>query len=178
MIFSQKTSAFGWARGFAAGKVCTVHAPFGLFSGNVCHSNWRFGFYLDNSMPRNLARTVGSNGMLTDYASCDEFLPDGTDNGAIGVVEDELDYLSDFVGCYELGDIQMLRYTASNNLKGWYWKHTKNFNDGGAGTPHIKDSEFNWFTDLGVGAPGSGNAHIMGPGGVGAFIIENTVFTG
>jgi hypothetical protein len=43
--FFTQTSAFPNARGFAAGKVCTVNAPFGRFQSNVCHSNWRFGVF-------------------------------------------------------------------------------------------------------------------------------------
>jgi hypothetical protein len=139
------------------------------------------GFYLDNSMPRQLARSVASNGYVTDIAqcsassssscSCQEFKTDGTDNGQVGIVQDQVDWFSDFVGCYELGDIQLLRFRSSNNLKNWYWKHTKNFQDGTSS--HIKDSEFNFFSDLNMpGLPGEGVAHMMGPGGVGAFIIE------
>jgi hypothetical protein len=184
--FFTQTSAFPNARGVAAGKVCTVNAPFGTFSNNVCHSNWRFGFYLDNSMPRQLSRTVASNGYVTDIAacssnpsscSCSEFKPDGTDNGQVGIVADQVDWFSDFVGCYELGDIQLLRFQSFNNLKNWYWKHTKNFQDGSSS--HIKDSTFDFYSDFVIpGMPAIGVAHLMGPGGLGAFIIENTRFTG
>lgn len=69
--FFTQTSAFPNGQGLAAGKVCTIHAPFGNFEGNVCHSNWRFGFYLDNSMPRQLNRHyLNTNGMVADMQAC------------------------------------------------------------------------------------------------------------
>ena len=185
--FFTQTSAFPIGRGFSVNLICSINAPFGTFSGNVCHSNWRFGFYLDNSSPKQLARDVSSNGMVKDIANCDPasssscscqtFKSDGTDNGQVGIVADQVDWFNDFVGCYELLDVQMLRFRSSNNLKNWYWKQTKNFQDGVSS--HIKDSRFSWYTDLNVpGMPGVGVAHVMGPGGLGAFIVENCTFVG
>ena len=199
--FFTQTSAFPHGRGSAAGRVCTVHAPLGTFKDNVCHSNARFGFYLDNNYPRRLSRSVESNGMLSqsDFSafidgdqstssSCDAFRPDGSDNGVTGVVEGQLEVGNVFSGQYGLGDVQFLRWHSINNLHGLYWKDTKQHATGGI-RAHVLDSLFEWIgpNDSGpsgravwevLGSPGSGVAHIAGPGGLGAFVIENTRFHG
>ena len=116
-IFTQ-TSLFPEGRGAAAGKVCTQHAPLGTFKGNVCHSNERFGFYLDNNFPRKIKRSVASNGFRDpdDFSawrawdrtgSCDALTADGRDNGAVGYVEDQLEMGNSFSGQYEVGDVQV-----------------------------------------------------------------------
>jgi beta-glucanase (GH16 family) len=183
--FFTQTSAFPWARGLSSGKVCTRFAPFGTFSGTVSHSNWRFGFYLDNSFPRQLLRSTATDGWVTDIetcksggqCSCDTFKADGTDNGIFTPVSDNIDFCNNFVGQYELGDIQYLRYKSVNNLMGMYWKHTKNFVDGTSS--HIKDCSFYWITNTNMpGLPAEGVAFMLGPGGLGAFVIENTSFKG
>lgn len=98
---------------------------------------------------------ITTNRSIVLRCSCDEFKPDGSDNGVKGIVKDGLDFFNDFVGQYELGDIQYLRYTGVNNLKSMYWKHTKNFADGYSA--HIKDSRFVFYSDLGlVGMPSQG----------------------
>jgi parallel beta-helix repeat protein len=187
--FFLTTSAFAHGRGAAQGKVCTRHTPLGIFKGNVHHSSERFGFYLDAQWPRRVKRSIASNGMVEDMAecfagrpcSCDSNLPDGTDNGAYGVVEDGLDYFNIFTGQYELGDVQYLRWNSLNNLHGMYWKHTKNFY-GKPNHAHIKDSIFNWIVTDEIkkisGTVDMGTAAIAGPGGTGAFLIENTQFKG
>ena len=45
---------------------------------------------------------------------------------------------------------------------------------------HVKDSSFEWIGgDVArvMGAPAVGVAHIAGPGGYGAFVVENTRFS-
>ena len=199
--FFTQTSAFPHGRGSAQGRVCTIHAPLGTFKDNVCHSNARFGFYLDNNYPRQLSRSVESNGMLSrsdfsafidgdlsTWSSCDAFRPDGSDNGVTGVVEGQLEVGNVFSGQYGLGDVQFLRWHSINNLHGLYWKDTKQHAAAGI-RAHVLDSLFEWIgpNDSGpsgravwevLGSPGSGVAHIAGPGGLGAFVIENTRFHG
>lgn len=46
----------GNGRGFATGKTCNTHQPFGRFEDNVWHDNQRFGIYLDNQYSRDLQR--------------------------------------------------------------------------------------------------------------------------
>merc|ERR1712216_1113648 len=64
--FFQTTSAFGNAKGEALNKVCTRYAPLGTYRANVNHGNERFGFYLDSQWPRNLNRSIESNGYVVD----------------------------------------------------------------------------------------------------------------
>ncbi|UPR00717.1 G8 domain-containing protein [Chloropicon primus] len=195
--FFTQTSAFPHGRGKAAGRVCTMYAPFGRIQGNVCHSNERFGFYLDNNFPRKLARSVETNGMLSEedfwhhidgnphtFSSCDAFTASGEDNGVSSVVEDQLEIGNSFSGQYALGDVQFLRWHAINNLHGIYWKETKAMASPGV-TAHIKDSTFEWISSWDhseirriLGSPEAGVAAIAGPGGLGAFIIEGTTFKG
>ena len=196
--FFTQTSAFPHGRGEARGRVCTMFAPFGKFSGNVCHSNERFGFYLDNNFPRKLRRSVASNGLLdradfeahvdnnpNTFSSCDAFTESGADNGVTAVIEDQLEIGNSFSGQYALGDVQFLRWHSINNLHGIYWKETKAMADSKI-VAHIKDSVFEWISSWDadseirqiLGSPDSGVAAIAGPGGLGAFIIENTSFRG
>jgi len=177
--FFTQTSAFGGGKGAAKGKVCTVHAPFGRMEGNVNHGTARFGFYLDHNWPRQLQRSVASNGYVVDIAnvykadawsSCQEFKDNGDDNGHVSAVVDGLDFFNNLVGQYDLGDIQWLRFNSINNNHGMYWKSTKNFADGC--TVHVKDSVFRTYDGMwGVGL-------FLGPGGLGAFVFENTEFSG
>merc|ERR1719203_1504966 len=176
--FFLQTSFAPHGRGMAQGKVCTVNSPWGNFTGNVHHSCSRFGFYPDKNFPRRLKRTVASNGYVEDYGqaggSCEQFTPDGRDNGAPAIVADGLDWGNNLVGQYDLGDVQYLRYHSINNLHGMYWKLTKNFAtardfvgdtwhartwDTGLAiqpaqmgsnipTSHIKDSTFDWLNHL------------------------------
>ena len=139
-----------------------AHAPFGKFSGLVHHSNWRFGFYLDNNYPRKINRD--SDGKIIDWGSCEAFTAIGEDNGVIGYVEDGLDFFNDFVGQYSVGDVQFLRFMSINNLKGLYWKETKNFVDNF--TSHVKYSLFAYYSDSLLQVPAHGNHFIVGPGGV------------
>jgi len=197
-LFTQ-TTAFPYGKGSSSFEVCTKHSPLGIFKDNVHHSNWRFGFYLDSNFPRQLSRSIATDGLVSDMAacntandmeacSCSTFKADGMPNGLKGVVEGGLDYGNDFVGQYDLGDVAYLSYTGINNLKNMYWKTTNNFQDGVSS--HIKDSVFGWYNGIFVNVrqndgsttrvnyPGAGVAHILGPGGHGAFIIENTRFFG
>ena len=54
-LFTQ-TTAFPMGRGAAAQKVCTHQSSFRRMEGNVQHSNWKFGFYLDSNEPRHTNR--------------------------------------------------------------------------------------------------------------------------
>lgn len=187
--FFVQTQAHTKGRGGASWKVCTNNAPFGIFRGNVNHSNERFGTYLDHQWCRNIKRSIASNGYVEDMeacnrgepCSCDSHTSDGKDNGAFGIVEGHLDYFNTFVGQYELGDVQFKNHHSINNMHGLYWKHTKNFAHSPT-EPHILDSKFEWITNnelSTVGGPvGSGTIGIAGPGGVGAFKIKNTEFRG
>jgi len=136
--FFMQTSFAPYGRGFAEFKVCTVNSPWGNFTGNVHHSNCRFGFYPDKNWPRRVDRSIATNGMVKDFqnsmdnnpdtwSSCQQFTKDGRDNGAPGIAADGLDWGNNLVGQYDLGDIQYLRYHSVNNLHGMYWKATKNF---------------------------------------------------
>ena len=80
--------------------------------------------------------------------------------------------------------MQYLRYHAINNLHGLYWKQTKNFADP-AVTAHVKDSVFEWtlgraerLGEIMGTIPTVGVGHILAPGGLGTFLLENTVFKG
>ena len=81
--------------------------------------------------------------------------------------------------------MQYLRYHAINNLHGLYWKQTKNFADP-AVTAHVKDSVFEWTLGraerlgeiMGIPPGHVGVGHILAPGGLGTFLLENTVFKG
>jgi len=178
--FFTQTSAFILGRGMTKHKVCPKYAPFGVLRGNVNHGCGRFGFYLDKNWPRQLDRNFASDGMVSDYGvcrdewcSCNEFKEDGSDNGHPGKIEDGLDFFNNLVGQYQLGDMQWLRFKSINNNHGMYWKATKNFADGCS--PHLLDCTFQthqgYDGEHGVGL-------FLGPGGIGTFIIENTVFAG
>jgi hypothetical protein len=135
------------------------------------------------------------------WNSCEEFTADGRDNGAPGVVEDGFDWANNFVGQYGLSDVQYLRYHSINNMHGLYWKSTKKFataEDIGLDTwhtgssimsaasplpvAHVKDSTFEFISDHDIvkimKSPYNGIASILGPGGLGAFIVEKTRFIG
>lgn len=84
--FFLQSTAFRNGRNSAAGKVRPVYSAFGTVSGNVCHSNARFGFYPDSNFPRNLRYSPGGE---LDLASVEPFDADGNDNGQapLAVVE-------------------------------------------------------------------------------------------
>eukprot|EP00937_MAST-01D_sp_MAST-1D-sp2_P007037 g7037.t1 len=90
--------------GVAWGKVCTVHTPYGIIRGNVGHNGGRFGIYPDNQYPRNVR--LDADG-YADLATCGEFKPDGSDNGAVPphAIEDSLEFHQLFVGQYTMGDV-------------------------------------------------------------------------
>lgn len=197
--FFLQSTAFANGKGVAAGKICAPHLPWGNITGNVHHSNNRFGFYPDSNYPRRLKRSVASDGFVEDWSGCqNQFTPDGRDLGAPAIVADGLDWANLFVGAYGMGDVQMLRYHSINNGHGFYWKTTKNFataqdiagetwdtgrqlmSGSGLPTSHIKDSIFENLVDPEVLRllGGSGGNHINGPGGHGTFIVERTSFSG
>jgi len=116
-----------------------------------------------------------------------------------------LNWASTFVGAYGLGDVQMLRYHGMNNAHAWYVKSSKNFatredildetwdtgrqimsaDSFAANAPlplsHFKDSIIENIQDAYVnGMLGDNGVHnmILGPGGHGTYIIENTKFSG
>ena len=122
-LFTQ-TTAFPMGRGAAQQKVCTHQSSFRKMEGNVQHSNWKFGFYLDSNEPRHTNRDVASNGWVRDidnmynpnaWCSCDEFTPLGEDNGAVAIAADTTDYFNLFVGQYDVLDVQYLRHNSVNN---------------------------------------------------------------
>ena len=125
------------------------------------HSNTGFGFYLNENWPKKLDTTP--NGLLTDdsYASCRWFTDDGEDNGAVAFIENGFDWLNNFVGAYDQGDIGYKGQASFQNNHGMYWKTTKNF-AGMPRQPHIQDS---LFLD---------NNLFLGPGGHGTFAFKNT----
>ena len=72
----------------------------------------------DNNFPRNIKRSVASNGLISEQdfrdwldpnvaSSCDALTADGRDNGIVGFVEDQLDIGNPFSGQYEVGDVQV-----------------------------------------------------------------------
>ena len=176
-----------------------MNAPLGVFRGNVQHSNARFGWYLDSNWPRNLDRSVASNGYLpqddsgnTDFSSCEALTPDGRDNGASSAIEDNLDIANVFSGQYAAGDVQYLRWHNIAGLLGMYWKQTKPFADPRF-TAHIKDSVIEYIGGGGgnslaseddrfladvLGTPVIGVVHVAGPGGLGAFVMDNVTLVG
>ncbi|KAJ1626510.1 hypothetical protein T492DRAFT_910036 [Pavlovales sp. CCMP2436] len=145
-------------KGMAWGKVCTLHSPFGKIKGQVTHGGARFGLYLDNQYPRNVERD--ENGFVSDWASCDEFKADGTDNGKLAIVEDSLEYHSIFVGHYTLGDVQFKNFVSVWNSHAMYWKVGKNF--AGTDRPHVVDSLFVSDNSAPFAPPGS-TLRFLGP---------------
>jgi hypothetical protein len=176
----------GKGRGMASGKVCNTHDEYGIVKGNVNHSNNLFGMYYHTAWPRKVRRSIASNGYVEDmdecnanrWCSCDALKPDGTDNGASATIEDTLDYSNNWSGGYSYGDIQYKGFHAINNLHGIYWKITKPFADGRIG--HVIDSKFETTSGHESDVLGGGYAvvHILQPGGLGAFQVRNTEFTG
>jgi len=178
----------GSGRGFAAGKVCNAHDEYGIVRGNVSHSCNLFGIYFHTMWPRKVRRSIASNGMVEDmedckagrWCSCDALKPDGSDNGAVAVIEDSLDYSNNWSGGYGYGDHQWKGFHVINNLHGIYWKQTKPMADGRIG--HVIDSKFETVNDdreiQDVVGGGYGVVGIFQPGGWGAFHVHNTVFHG
>ena len=111
----------GWARAAARGAGPSAGA--GRTSNSDTDWLWAlllrsFGFYLDNNFPRNIKRSVASNGLISEQdfrdwldpnvaSSCDALTADGRDNGIVGFVEDQLDIGNPFSGQYEVGDVQV-----------------------------------------------------------------------
>ena len=78
----------------------------------------------DNNFPRNIKRSVASNGLISEQdfrdwldpnvaSSCDALTADGRDNGIVGLVEDQLDIGNPFSGQYEVGDVQVRYFSFS-----------------------------------------------------------------
>eukprot|EP00937_MAST-01D_sp_MAST-1D-sp2_P000340 g340.t1 len=173
------TPGGGQGQGPAWGKVCPRHMPFGNIVGNVGHGGGRFGMYLDNQYPRQVAQD--SDGYV-DKSTCDEYKPDGTDNGQLSLVQDALEYHQLFMGQYTLGDIQFLRYTSVNNNHAMYWKEGKDFaltNNGDPHTPavaHIKDSRF--VHDNTNPKQAYSWLNVLAPSGPFQFVLENVSYFG
>uniref|UniRef100_A0A7S2S122 CEMIP beta-helix domain-containing protein n=1 Tax=Mucochytrium quahogii TaxID=96639 RepID=A0A7S2S122_9STRA len=185
--FFGQTSTFPKGKAFAANLVCTMHAYMGKYKGNVCHSNWRYGFSMDNNYPRNIRRSPETRGHVTDIdecyvnpekpCSCEEFTADGSDNGVVGTIEDSLNWGNEKTGQYDAGDISFVSSINVNNKFNVEWMGTKNFVDGSSS--HYKDSTFGYYADTGMPEYDSfGDAHILTPGTPGAFILENNTFFG
>ena len=137
-IFTPGAGTSG-GKGAAWGKVCARHYPFGRIEDTVTHGGDRFGLYLDNQYPRNVE--VDANGYLTNHDSCNEFKPDGTDNGKLTVVRRSLEYHNSFIGHYTLGDVSFDNYIAVYSHHSMYWKVSKNFAPNSAGVEaHLTNS--------------------------------------
>ena len=128
----------GKGHGNALNKVCPQFYPFLEWRGNTCHDCNRFGLYLDHQYPRNVK--VDEDGFLTDWDSCEWFRSDGSDNGVVNEVRDEVNWHNTYVGQYAIGDIQFINYTSVNNAHAMYWKQGKDFADGRPW--HMLDSTF------------------------------------
>ena len=162
-FFIDSKNPFANGQGIAFNRICAGNQPLLTVRGNVQHSNTGFGFYLNENWPKNL--DVTENGLLVgdSYSSCRWFTDDGVDNGRVGFIEDGFDWLNNFVGAYDQGDIGYKRQVSYQNNHGIYWKTTKNF-AGMPFQPHIEDSLF------------LENNLWLGPGGHGTFGIRNTTF--
>jgi hypothetical protein len=77
-------------------------------------------------------------------------------------MSNNVDYGNAFVGGYNVGGLQYQNHISYNNLNNIYWKETNDFSDGCSA--HITNSDYQ-----------GGNIALPD---MGAFIIENTVFTG
>lgn len=184
--FSGKASPFPDGRGFAQNFECPQHSAFGNISSNVFHSNQNYGMNLNGQFPRNVDRSVASNGLVTDIiwplSSCDALTATGQDNGRTAVIQNQLEFGNAFSGATSLGDVQFLNLRVINSAEALFWQaDTKPFADTSV-TAYVKDSTFEWIDDeeiagiLGSGA--SGTANIAGPGGEGSFLLENVSFLG
>lgn len=152
----------GDGRGPVEGLVCDQRAPLGRWESNVFHSSGRFGTYtLHQNYPvKNTGMSIASNGQ-TD--SCEAFTSDGSDNGLVVTISNNMDYGNAFVGHYEAGDIQYNGHSSFGNLNNIYWKETKSFADGCSS--HIVNSHFL-------------NGTMALPDSLGSFIFEHTTLEG
>ena len=103
----------GAGHGLATGKVCPQFYPFGTWRGNTCHDCNRFGLYLDHQYPRNVR--IDEDGFLLDKDSCKWFTLDGSDNGVVNEIRDEVNWHNTYVGQYAIGDIQLLHLQLSGS---------------------------------------------------------------
>ena len=160
-FFIDSKNPFADGQGLAQNRICANNQPVITIRGNVQHSNTGFGFYLYEVWPERWDTTA--NGLLNgdSDASCRWFTDAGEDNGQVGFVEDNLDWLNNFVGAYDQGDIAYKGQMSFQNNHGMYWKTTKNFARAPA-QAHIEDS---LFLD---------NNLFLGPGGHGTFAFQNT----
>ena len=63
------------------------------------------------------------------------------------------------------------RHNSVNNAHGMYWKRTKNFQSGDLS--HVKDSRYLCLDEFGDNGMSFCSGLFLGPGGHGAFVIEN-----
>lgn len=181
------------------GRICPIHSKWGTIKGNVCHSHQRFGFYPDVNYPRNVDRSIATDGYVADlltqpkcmadltnddtWCSCRPTLRNGTDNAQkVTFIEDQLDWGNGFVGQYDLADVQYLRYTSFMNNIGMYWKGSKNMNFQHGFAAHVKNSSF-WYdrtnlTPLAGWSASAATYYLNTPGISGTILIENVVFKG
>ena len=140
-FFIDSKGLFANGQGIAMNRICAGNQPLLTVKGNVHHSNTGFGFYLNENWPKQL--DITQNGLLRNdsYSSCRWFTSSGEDNGKVGFVEDGFDWLNNFVGAYDQGDIGYKRQVSYHNNHGIYWKTTKNFANMPR-QPHIQDSLF------------------------------------
>ena len=160
-FFIDSKNPFADGQGLAQNRICANKQPVLTIRSNVQHSNTGFGFYLNENWPKRLDTTA--NGLLRDdsYASCRWFTDDGEDNGQVGFIENNFDWLNNFVGAYDQGDIAYRGQVSFQNNHGMYWKTTKNF----ARAPKQAHIEDGLFLD---------NNLFLGPGGHGTFAFRNT----
>ena len=149
--------------GAASGKVCPENVPLRTYRGNTVHHGYKWGLYLNNQYSRNVQ--LDSDGYLKDNKrwSCQAYLPDGSDNGYLTVIDDDTEWSNNGVGHYSLGDFMYRNYVAIRNSASIYWKVSKNFADGKSA--HIRNAV---FVDTGF----------MGPSGPFTFLLENVTLYG
>jgi hypothetical protein len=160
LLFHSSFAPHG--KGVAEGQVCTPHAAFGRIIGNTNHGHGRFGHYwLVNVYPRDVTQSLTTNGMTT--AGCEAFDETGEDRGLPVPVVDGTDYHNNWMGAYNLGDVQYQREHQPDSLNTMYWKETKNMADGCSA--HVLDSVF-------------GHGNLALPDARGTLLFERCSFRG
>ena len=154
-FFIDSKGLFANGQGIAMNRICAGNQPLLTVKGNVHHSNTGFGFYLNENWPKQL--DITQNGLLPGTTPT---------RAAVGslrraktmarlVCEDGFDWLNNFVGAYDQGDIGYKRQVSYHNNHGIYWKTTKNFANMPR-QPHIQDSLF-LENNLWLGSGGTRN---------------------
>ena len=143
----------------AKGLVDTLFTPVLRVEGNTLHGHGRFGSYILSYWGKNCLPNLDLNGQLL---SCPGFTSDGLDNGGLNTFSSNVDYSNNFVGGYNVGNLQYQNHISHNNLNNIYWKVSNDFTDGCSA--HLANGDYQ-----------DGN---MALPDMAAFIIENTIFSG